>query len=205
VYPNTVITIGDQLTSSRRSWHAYLGGMGDQPCRHPASDGADDTAQPGAAYLTRHNPFVYFHSLLDLGDCVADDVDLSRLDADLQSAAKTPSYSFIAPGPCPAGTELACADAFLKEWVPKIRRSPAYRKDGAIVVAFLSSATASGAAPPATGALVLSRFATRGKQLATPYDPFSLLRSLDDLFGVAALGRAQQTASFAKAALPRAF
>jgi hypothetical protein len=224
VYPNSVITLADQLTASRRSWGAYVedlanGGAPATTCRHPASDGPDDTLQPrpGDQYATRHNPFVYFHSLLDLGDCIADDLPLDRLPSLLDGpAAKAPSYAFVAPNLCDDGTAAPCADgsaggpaaadAFLSTWVPRILRSAAYRRDGALLVVFLSSsAAAGGAAPPATGALVLSRFARAGAAVAGSYDPYSLLRSAEDLFALPPLAQARHARSFARAALPGAF
>jgi hypothetical protein len=238
VYPNTVLSIGDQLTASRHTWRAYAEDLGSgtggaQSCRHPRPGEADDTlsARVGDQYATRHNPFVYFHSLLDLGDCMANDVGLDQLSGDLRSVSKTPDYAFIAPNLCDSGTEspcidgrpggLATADAFLHEWVPRILASPAYQRDGLLVITFPSSATTASAtgttttpgAPtdPATasasptGTLLLSRFASTGRTISKPYDPYSLLRSVEDLFGLTPLARAKDAASFAKAALPGAY
>jgi hypothetical protein len=225
VYPNTVLSIADQLTASRHTWRAYLedlgnGSAGAQPCRHPRPGDPDATlrARSGDQYATRHNPFVYFHSLLDLGDCMANDVALDQLPADLRSVSTTPDYAFIAPNLCDSGTEspcvdgrpggLATADAFLHEWVPRILGSPAYKRDGLLLIAFLSSAPTAdpaAASPAPTGTLLLSRFARPAATIAAPYDPYSLLRSLEDLFGLAPLARAKDAASFAKAALPGAF
>ena len=230
VYPNTVLSLGDQLTASRRSWRAYSEDMGNGPagaqsCRHPDDGAADDTlhGRPGDQYATRHNPFVYFHSLLDLGDCQADDVTLDKLTTDLRSIRTTPSLSFIAPNLCDAGTEQPCVDgragglpavdAFLQAWVPQILRSPAYRRDGLLMITFLSSATTgaaaatqpAGASPPRTGVLLLSRYAKRAATIDTPYDPYGLLRSIEDVFALKPLAKAAGAASFARAALPAAF
>jgi hypothetical protein len=155
VYPNTVLTIGDQVTAAGRDWKAYIGDMGSTPCIHPNSDALDDRALPfaGPEYDTRHNPFIYFHSLLDLGDCSTDDLSLTALPGALKS--HTPEYTFIAPnacadpqsGPCSNGAPsgLAAEDAFLKLWVPKILASPAYRKNGMLVITFASSSPPAGA------------------------------------------------------------
>jgi hypothetical protein len=39
------------------------------PCRHPMIGAPDDTqkARIGDQYATRHDPFVYFHSMIDCG------------------------------------------------------------------------------------------------------------------------------------------
>lgn len=207
LYPVEALTVADQLTSARFTWRAYADGMEDegQPanCIHPGP-GEAEAVVPGG-YLAGQNPFVYFHSLLDLGDCATDDVPIDQLTSDLRKAERTPSYSFIAPTPCDSGTAGQCpagavegaaaADAFLSKWVPEILASPAYKKDGLLIVAFAAaSPPATGSAPAAeplhTGALLLSPFLPPGSSDATPLDPYSLLRSTEDLFGLEHLGLA---------------
>lgn len=239
VYPNTITTLADQLSASRRDWRAYVEDLDRGPapnttpptpapkatCRHPASNAADDTlrARVGDGYATRHNPFVYYHSLLDLGDCDANDGSLAKLEGDLSSASSTPSLSYIAPNLCNDGTEspcvdgdpggLAAADAFLATWVPKILASPAYRADGLLIVAFAGDVTppADPAAPPAAdapvknGALLVSKYAQAGGTAGTAYDPYALLRSLEDLFALRPLARAATAGSFAPTVLGKAY
>lgn len=236
VFPNTVTTIADQLTASRRSWKAYVEDLDRGPapapgvapratCRHPASNAADDTltARPGDGYATRRNPFVYYHSLLDLGDCDANDGALSALERDLAQARDTPNLAYVAPNLCNDGTEspcldgspggLAAADAFLATWVPKILASPAYRADGLLIVTFLGDVTppaAGGAEPDAAapvrnGALVVSRYAQAGGTAGTDYDPYSLLRAMQDVFALRPLARAATAGSFAPTVLADAY
>ncbi len=226
VYPVETLTLADQLGSSRLTWRAYVDGMVDPTtgspanCVHPGPDEVE-TIVPGG-YAARQNPFVYFHSLLDLGDCSANDLPLDQLTADLRKTGKTPNYSFIAPTLCnagasgqcpPGGTEGAAgADAFLAAWVPKILASPAYKADGLLIVDFAAAnpaATASGTTPaPAAdplrvGALLLSPFLTPGSTDAAQYNPYSILRSNEDLFGLdpLALAGAGKTKSFAPSLL----
>jgi hypothetical protein len=227
VYPVSVLTLADQLTSTRRQWRAYIEDLANGPkpvqsCRHPISNQPDETqhARAGDAYAARHNPFVYFHSLLDLGDCASDDLPLTQLGADLASPAKTPNYAFIAPNLCHDGSEATCAggspaglqagDAFLAEWVPKILASPAYRRDGLLVVTFGDAPAsdtsgccgavsgASTAAPASVGggrvgALLLSRYVRPGGESAAAYNHYSLLRTVEDIYGVPHLANASQT------------
>ncbi len=217
VYPNTVLTIADQVTAAGKQWRAYLADMGSSTCIHPDSNAADDGPVTGAGsdYATRHNPFIYFHSLLDLGGCSSSDVALAHLARALHEAQHTPSYVFIAPGQCDEpsavacpGTEptgLAAEDAFLKQWVPKILASAAYRQDGAVMVVFTRApAAASASAPVRTGALVLSPLAKAGSTLRGTYNPYSVLRSVEDLLGYSPLVHAKGAPSFATAALPGA-
>jgi hypothetical protein len=153
VYPSAVKTIADQLTAAGLTWKGYMEDMGNAPgqpqtCRHPRIGGRDgtQTARAGDQYAARHNPFVYFHSIIDSPACARNDVALDRLPGDLASAATTPSYSLIVPNLCNDGHDTNCADhevggligidRFLRTWVPRITSSPAYRAGGLLAVIF---------------------------------------------------------------------
>jgi hypothetical protein len=219
VYPAGVMALPDQLEAAGKTWRGYMEGMG-TACRHPALNAADSTqsAKVGDMYAARHNPFVYFHSIIDDdASCKQHVVDLKALTTDLGSVASTPSFSFITPDLCHDGHDAPCVDgqpgglvsanAFLKTWVPKILASPAYQQDGMLLVTFDESETDDATAccgelpgpnsplPGITGlgggrvgAVVLSKYVTPGSVNATPYNHYSLLRSLEDLFGVPHLG-----------------
>jgi hypothetical protein len=208
VYPVTTLTFADQLGSGRFTWHAYMEGMTDETgkpdnCVHP-EPGAAEVATSGG-YSSRLNPFAYFHSLLDLGDCATNDVPGSELAKDLKKKAATPNFSYIAPSLCNAGVPGECpegapdgaaaADAYLSTLVPQILASPAYKADGLLIVTFatpgLPAAVGSAEATPLkVGLLLISKFASPNATDATPYDPYSLLRSLEDLFGLSHLAGA---------------
>ena len=153
VYPSSVQTIADQLTAKGLTWKTYQEDMANSTsepvaCRHPVLGSADPTvvARLGDEYATRHNPFVYFHSIIDTPSCGANVVDLKALPADLTSVRTTPNFSFITPNLCDDGHDNPCvdgrvggltaADQWLKTWVPRILASPAYKQDGMVVITF---------------------------------------------------------------------
>lgn len=219
VLPSGVTTLPDQLEATGRTWRGYMEDM-HTPCRHPVLNSVDSTqaAKVGDQYAARHNPFVYFHSIIDDdASCRQHVVDLSALTADLATVGSTPGFSFITPSLCHDGHDAPCvdgqpggltsADAFLKAWVPKILASPAYQQDGMLLITFdeaeVDDATAccgevpgpnsplpglTGAGGGRVGAVVLSKYVTPGTVNVTPYNHYSLLRSLEDLFGVPHLG-----------------
>jgi phosphatidylinositol-3-phosphatase len=219
VYPARVKTVADQLTARGLRWKGYMQDMG-SPCRHPAVGAADGSqkARVGDQYATRHNPFVYFHSLIDGPDCARNDVPLDALPGDLASEARTPSLSFIVPDLCEDGHDEPCvdgrpgglvsADAWLRRWVPRILGSAAFRHDGMLVVTFdeaENDASAccdepvgpntpnNGGAEPGRGggrigAVVVSPFVEPGSVNSTPYNHYALLRTIEDLFGLDHLG-----------------
>jgi hypothetical protein len=203
VYPVEVFTLGDQLEVGGFTWRAYMEGMVDPATGEPANcvyPGADEAEAPAlGGYSARLNPFTHFHSLLDLGACGTNDVPITELKGDLKNETKTASFSYISPdlcsagvaGQCPEGapTGPAAADAWLAEVVPEILASPAYKKDGLLVVSF------GGVNPPLpeiapepkplkTGAILISKFITKDSTDAGPYTPYSLLRTSEELFGL---------------------
>jgi outer membrane biosynthesis protein TonB len=227
VYPVETLSFADQLVGARLKWHAYMEGMVDETgkpdtCVHPEPDTAEAPVRGG--YSARLNPFVYFHSLLDLGDCSENDVPLTELEKDLGKVESTPNYSYISPNLCNAGVSGQCApgaadgaasaDAFLATLAPKILASPAYKRDGLLIVTFgqanpaaIDPATGIAATPTGdpkkVGALLVSQFISPGSTDAVAYDPYSLLASTEDLFGLAHLGNAEgaKVRSFAPALL----
>jgi hypothetical protein len=228
VYSAETLTLADQLGIAKFSWRAYMESMANPEtgtpdnCVYP-QPGAPPATAPGG-YSAELNPFVYFHSLLDLGDCASDDVPLTELEKDLKTLKATPNYAYISPNLCNAGVSGQCApgspegaaaaDAFLATLVPKILASPAYKADGLLVVDFnqanpapidpaAGAPVATTTAPRKVGALLVSQFVSPGSTDAVAYDPYSLLASTEDLFGLSRLEKAEaaKVKSFAPALL----
>jgi hypothetical protein len=223
VYPTAVKTFADQLDGKGVGWKGYMQDMG-SACRHPDLGAPDDTqeAEVGDQYATRHNPFMYFHSIIDdPGRCSRRVVDLNAMQPDLAKRSSTPAFSFIVPDLCEDGHDEPCvdgrpgglksADAFLKTHVPRILDSPAFEAGGLLIVtwdeanideegskACCDQPTGPNTPQPGvlgpgggrTGTVVISPWTTPGTENATPYNHYSLLRSLEDMFGVGHLGYA---------------
>ncbi len=155
VYPRHVKTIANQLEGNGLTWKGYMEDMANGPpgesktCRHPEANQSDPTqsAREGDQYAARHNPFVYFHSIIDFPTCDKHDVDYTHLAPDLSSSSTTPSYSFITPNLCNDGHDEPCKfgagpgglesiNTWLKENVPMILGSPGYRDGGLLIVTF---------------------------------------------------------------------
>ncbi len=235
VFPANVRTVADQLQAAHLSWKGYMEDMGNNParepttCAHPAIGAQDktQTATVGDQYATRHDPFVYFHSIIDKASCNTHVVPLSRLSTDLASVSTTPNLSYITPNLCDDGHDspcvdgrpggLASADAWLSSWVPKILASPAYKRDGMLVIisdeadspqADSTACCGEGAGPNSplpgiagpggglVGSVVLSRYVTPQSSNDTPYNHYSLLATIEQLFGLARLGYATKATPF---------
>lgn len=235
VYPADVKTLANQLQDAGYSWKGYMEGMGadssrEAPaCAHPAIGARDVTNQATAKdqYADKHNPFVYFHAVIDdHANCAARNVNLDALPHDLQTLATTPNFAFITPDLCHDGHNSPCktgepgglvsADKFLRHWVPLVTASPAFRKDGVLIITFDESEFAHDNQPDVAaccgethphgspepgltgpgggliGAVVISPFVKPGTVSNVSYNHYSLLRSIEDWFGLPHLGYAGQ-------------
>ncbi len=170
VYPSAVNTLAGQLTGNGFTWKGYMEDMGNvstresTTCAHPAIGAKDGTqiAVSGDGYATRHNPFAYFHSIIDQTSACNQRVvplgtttgtlpagtpaGVTGLATDLQSESTTPNFSFITPNLCNDGHDFPCTnqasgasanadiDNFLGAWVPLIEASPAFKDNGLLIV-----------------------------------------------------------------------
>jgi hypothetical protein len=133
VYPTAVTTLANQLDGDGLTWKGYQEDMGNDAvrdngvtCAHPVVGSSDPTTTAEAAdgYTTRHNPFAYFHSIIDntvrcnqnvvpVGDTggampAGTPAGVTGLTTDLASIATTPNFSFITPNLCDDGHDATC-------------------------------------------------------------------------------------------------
>ncbi|MBV9292521.1 MAG: hypothetical protein JO222_08720, partial [Frankiales bacterium] len=98
---------------------------------------------------------------------------------------------------------LTSVDHFLSVWVPRIEASPAFRKNGLLFITTDEASTSDsssccgeqggptdpqpgihGLGGGRVGAIVIGKCVARGKKDSHAYNHYSLLRSLEDIFGV---------------------
>jgi hypothetical protein len=100
--------------------------LGGATCAHPPIGGVDHSngAVAGDQYATRHNPFVYFHSVIDdqarceshvvplgnvsVGQNGQADVFAGHLYNDLRHLDTTPNFMFVTPNLCNDGHDAKC-------------------------------------------------------------------------------------------------
>jgi phospholipase C len=178
-----------------------------------ASDPYQGHSTSGAKnYADRHNPFLYFPDVIEnSARCDAHQRPFTDLAADL-AANTLPAFSFITPDTCNDGHDdpcagqavggLAAADAWLTSNVPALL-SYLSTHNGLLVINFdegdAPASAAELAAAPAdfvcptcaslgaggrTGAVLVSPRLPQGKTVSTSYDHYSLLRTIEDSFGI---------------------
>lgn len=162
--------IGAQLTQAGVPWRAYMEGM--------AEGGCMGSPYP---YALKHNPFAYYG-----GGCPGTVVPLDALEADL--AHGTPSFVWITPGLCHDGHDCALSEAggWLNDLVTRIVASPAFRERGVLFIVWDEDEGSSGNLVP----LIAIAEGGPARHSATPYDHYSLLATIEDLFKIPRLGAA---------------
>ena len=166
---------------------------------------------PAKDYADRHNPFIYFPDFVGNDSrCAAHQRPYTELSGDL-AADTLPAFSFITPDTCHDGHDATCsdgspgglvgADAWLSINLPPLL-TYLQSHNGLLIINFDEGAVAapSPTAPPAdsacstcvsgglggrTGAIVIGPGVTAGKTVASSYDHHSLLRTIEDSFGLA--------------------
>ena len=168
--------IADQLEAAGRTWRVYAENVPTGCSNVPtASGGPDGTGK----YARKHEPAISFTSISGNPARCAHIAPFTGFDP---TAA---DFEFIVPNlcndmhDCPVGT----GDAWLRDFLPKITGSAAYRDQGVVFVTWDEGAD--GTNPPnRIATIVASPLVAPGTKSGTPHTHFSLLRTIQDGFGL---------------------
>jgi hypothetical protein len=162
--------IGAQLTAAGLSWRAYMEGLTDAGClRSPYP------------YALKHNPFAYYG-----GACPENVVSLDALDADL--AGDTPTFVWVTPGLCHDGHDcpLTQVGPWLENLISRIVASAAWRDRGVLFIAWDEGAGDGSIVP-----LIIAAPDLASQRIDAAHDHYSLLATIEDLYGLPRLGAAK--------------
>jgi phosphatidylinositol-3-phosphatase len=188
---------GASIFTEGETWKSYQESM-PGPCKRVKSlDGL---------YVPRHNPALYFTSILS-ATCKADDLPYTALASDLAQNT-LPAFSLITPnlihdmhngsvtGSIPAG------DGWLANNLPPILASQAYRSGTVAIFVTWDEGSGvgnvrgvdciNGPANPSceVALLVVSQYTTPGTVATAAYDHYSMLLATDELLSLQPLGEA---------------
>jgi hypothetical protein len=202
-----VPNIADQLEAKHRTWRGYMDSM-PRPCAHTAENTVE---QSQTGYSPRHNPFVYYRSIMsNPARCAKHVVPLTELWRD-QRRRTVPDYAFITPDtchdghdsgpPCKEGGGVREADSFARRTIPRILADKSFREGGLLVLTFDEGGVADDDTPISGDSgtvdfggrvftLLVSANVSRGAKLTDPYDHYSLLKTVEDVFCLDHLGGA---------------
>jgi hypothetical protein len=167
----------DQLEQHGLSWKAYMEDL-PRPCFTGAGSGG---------YAKKHDPFAYYTRITaDLARCRRI-VPLGQLTSDAQSG-RLPRFVWIAPNLCHDmhDCDVSVGDRFLSREVPPLLKALGPR--GVLFLVWDEGSSDSGCCRLASGGhvvgVVAGGLASRGAQLRTPVDHYSVLQTVEDLLGL---------------------
>ncbi|GAC1437267.1 MAG: alkaline phosphatase family protein [Solirubrobacteraceae bacterium] len=162
----------DQLEAARTRWRAYMEGL---PA--PCFGGAD-----AGGYVKKHNPFLYF-----AGRPCTGVLPYTALARDLRER-RLPPFAWISPNLCDDGHDCATrtSDRYLAGLVPSLLGG--LGPHGVLAIVWDEGTSDAGCCGRARGGhvpLVLLGGGVRaGARVGSPVDHYSLLRLIEDRFGL---------------------
>jgi hypothetical protein len=173
----------DQLEAAGISWKAYIE---DMPtfCYGGAVAGR---------YAKKHNPFAYYDTITKDPARCRRVVPGTELDADLD-AGRLPRFVWITPNLCNDmhDCKIATGDDYLAQLVPRLLR--ALGPHGFLAVTWDEGSSDKGCCRYAVGGHIFTVLAgpdvRPGARSSVPADHYSLLRTIDQAFGLRPLRRA---------------
>jgi phosphatidylinositol-3-phosphatase len=177
--------LADQIEASGRTWRAYMESM-PSPC---------DLTDTGT-YGMWHNPWLYYNDIrTNTTRCNAGVVPYTHFATDL-ATSNPPNFMWVTPNLCSDmhDCSIATGDNWLKQQVPVILNSAAYRNGGVLFITWDEGSTNAGCCTNAAGGrvatLVISPLAKTGFQSSVAETHYSLLRTIEDSWNLPRLGGA---------------
>jgi phosphatidylinositol-3-phosphatase len=176
--------IVDQLERVGITWKAYMESI-PRPCSSEAFAGL---------YALKHDPFLYYDDVRNNPERCGKVVPLHQLSTDLNADA-LPAFTWITPNLCHDmhDCSVATGDRFLHAWAPRIVAG--LGTDGILIVLFDEGDTSAGccggqAAGGHIAGIITGPGAGLGATISTRVDQYSVLKLIEDAWGLRDLGSA---------------
>jgi phospholipase C len=219
-----VPTIGDRLSGSHVSWKWYSGGWNNalaSTASNPANNGLVPANPPvDPLFQWHHQPFAYYDNYAPWRNGVRNPVSAAHLQdennffADLENE-RLPSVVFIKPlglnNEHPGYASLLQGQQHVADLVDAVRKSD-YWDDSLIIVTYDEHGGRWDHVPPPSSngiwgdgsrvpAIVIGPFAKRGFVDHQPHDTLSILKTIEQRFGLTPLNSLDSQASSLKSSL----
>lgn len=176
-HQSTTAHLVTQLKNAGVSWKGYFEGVPGTDC--PLTD--------INSQAVHHNPFVYFDDVTNnlsrtSSYCISHIRPFTELASDLANNTVS-SYNFIVPNVCndTHNCSIQTGDTWISNIVPLITASAAYKNGGVIFLTWDEDSTSNNAP---IGMIAVSPFAKANYQNSILYTHNSLLRTVEEIFGV---------------------
>ncbi len=176
--------LSTQLRAAGLSWRAWQQNYPATAGCHTGSSyaGVIDGWGVGGTYVRKHNPPMSFTS-------VTGDAQMCSNIVPLAGFRNSYNVSFVTPNMCNDGHDcsLATADAFLRDFIPQVTTSADWARTLLIVSFDEGSTSTNGGGRVYT---VVARAGLGGITSSSYHDHYSVLRTIEDLYGLPCLGAA---------------
>jgi phosphatidylinositol-3-phosphatase len=172
--------LADLLERHGKTWKTYAEGL-------PA---AGFTGASAGDYAKKHDPFLYFDDVVGRPERLRRIVPLAALWRDLGTHT-LPDFSLVVPDLCHDMHDcpVSRGDAWLRGFLRPLLRSPELAH-GVVYVVF-DEGTGDAGGGGRVPALVLGPLVRPGARARMPLDHYSLLRTVEDAWGLPRLGRSR--------------
>jgi len=189
-------SLATQLQSAHITWAAYFENMPGACFTGPQS--------PDGLYAQKHDPFIYFDQVRTVPGLCDHLQPLTSLTGLLgQSSSSVPRFVWVTPDMCDDGHNCPASQAgqWLTGFVASVTSSAAWRDGGVLFVTWDEGTDDSGV-DIATGdvvasggggnvlTLVVAPGLPTGERVTLAYNHYSMLRTIEDAFGLPLLGGA---------------
>lgn len=166
----------NQLEQAHKTWKAYMESM--------PSACFIGNAYP---YDQKHNPFIYFDNIRNNQNRCRSIVPYTEISSDFKSIQTTPDFAWITPNMCSDMHDCSVAkgDAWLAKQIPLILQSPAFTNQKSLLVLTWDEGEGSGSNQIPT--ILIGNSVKQGFISHTPYTHYSLLHTIENIWGLAPL------------------
>ncbi len=182
VYNLTGQNLADQIEAAGKTWRVFAENVSLNCFTGSIAINGED----GLGYYARkHEPAISFTDIRRSPARCTNITDLTHFDP---TAA---NYQLIIPNLCNDmhDCSVGVGDNFLKGFVPKILNSPAWQQGGILFIVWDEGTTSIGGGGQVP-LLVISNYVAKGTRSAVAYNHYSLVRTIEDAWGLSCLNRA---------------
>jgi phosphatidylinositol-3-phosphatase len=182
----------DQLEAAGKTWLDYQQDYPGGCFAGSTKDGSGEGIGKAGSYARKHNPAISFTDISSNPTRCARIVSLAGFDP---AAA---DFELIVPNQCNDmhSCPVSDGDGFLSAFVPRITGSAAFA-DSVLFITWDEGTTNDGGGGQ-IATLVISPLGRPGFTSATRYDHYSLLRTIEDSWGLSCMGQACSAANMAE-------
>lgn len=184
VHTLSAANLVDQLETKGKTWNVFAQDYPGGCYAGTTNSGSGDGIGAAGSYARKHDPAISF---TDIASNPARCARISSL-ANFDPAAG--NFELIVPNDCNDmhSCSIATGDAFLKTFVPRITGSPAFAHSVLFITFDEGTSDVGGGGRVAT--IVVSPLTPAGFTSATAYNHYSILRTVEDAWGLGCLGKA---------------